>query len=136
MWTAIGWAFATALAFAISTPALAQDAAQIAAGKQVWESGGCSGCHGAQGQGGSGGDQPAGPSLRATKLDHDQLIETISCGRPGTQMPAWLEGAYEEHACYAAEPGPVPDNTVVAGAFNAEQIAALVDYITATFIRR
>ena len=40
---------------AISVPTLAQDAAQVEAGRQLWVYGGCSSCHGASGEGGEGG---------------------------------------------------------------------------------
>ncbi len=61
---------------AISVPTLAQDAARVEAGRQVWKTGGCSSCHGTRGQGGEGrgeGEAAAsvvsGPSLRASELD-------------------------------------------------------------------
>ncbi len=75
---------------AISVPTLAQDAAQVEAGRQLWVYGGCSSCHGASGEGGEGGrggegaSVVSGPSLRITELDRDGLIEAISCGMPGS----------------------------------------------------
>jgi mono/diheme cytochrome c family protein len=125
---------AAAAVLAISVPTPAQDAAQLEAGKEVWMNGGCAGCHGNQGQGGVGEDQPAGPSLRATELDRDGLVEAISCGVPGTQMGAWLDGAYTEVPCYGAELGAAPARTMVIGAFGVEEIEALVDYILTEFV--
>ena len=49
------------------------------------------------------GDQGYGGialSLRKTQLDHDQLIETIRCGRPGTGMPYHDQFAYTDKRCY------------------------------------
>jgi mono/diheme cytochrome c family protein len=120
---------------AISTPTPAQDAAQLEAGKTVWVNT-CAGCHGVSGQGGAGGDLPAGPSLRTTELDRDGLLEVISCGRPGTQMPAWLGGAYTVSPCYGLDPGPAPAGTVVVGALSAEEIETLVDYILTEFVQK
>jgi mono/diheme cytochrome c family protein len=102
----------------------------------VWQDGGCGGCHGATGTGGVNPDQPAGPALRGTKLDRAALIEATSCGKPGTQMGAWLRGAYTETACYGAPLGPPPAETIVIGLFSAEEISAVVYYIEVQFNRR
>ena len=51
----------------------------------------CAQCHGPRGEGG------VGPSLRDTKLDEDNLIKTVSRGRPKTVMPAF---ATEEGGIY------------------------------------
>src|SRR5712671_597099 len=91
----------------LSTSAIAQDAARLAAGEAAWDKAGCPQCHGASGEGGSGGESVAGPSLRTTRLAKESLIDTIGCGRPGTQMPSWLAGAYTEIPCYVVK-GPVP----------------------------
>src|SRR5215467_6228939 len=80
--TAIIWLAFPAFAFA-------QDAALLAAGEAAWDKAGCLQCHGAAGEGGAGGEFPAGPSLRKTRLDRAALVEAISCGLPGTQMPSW-----------------------------------------------
>lgn len=136
--TALGAAaLITGLSFGLlfAMPASAQDAdqAHYELGKETWVNGGCQGCHGNRGQGGAGGDQPAGPSLRSDALDRDGLLEAIICGRAGTQMPAWLDGAYTEHACYDIPLGTVPERTVVVGAFSLEEIEALADYIITEF---
>ncbi len=123
-------------ALAIPVPTLAQDAAKVDAGRQVWAIG-CSSCHGDIGQGGMDPvSSPVGPSLRSTELDRTDLVEITSCGRPGTQMPAWLKGAYTEAGCFGQAPGPAPARTNIAGAFDADQIEALVDYILAGFPAR
>src|SRR5580692_10629367 len=96
------------LTIAPSISVWAQDAARLAAGEDAWNKAGCFECHGASGEGGFGGEFPAGPSLRQTKLDRAALAETISCGRPGSPMPAWLDGAYTERQCYGLPKGPAP----------------------------
>ena len=113
-----------------------QDAAKMRAGRTVWADGGCGGCHGATGTGGVNPDQPAGPALRGTMLDRAALIEATSCGKSGTQMGAWLRGAYTETACYGAPLGPPPAETIIIGAFSAEEISAVVYYIEVQFNRR
>ena len=120
----------------LCVPTLAEDAAQLEAGEQAWVTGGCGACHGNEGQGGTDPDSPVGPSLRTGALDHDGLVEAISCGRPGTTMAAWLEGAYTVSACYGGDLGPPPARTRVVGLFSVEEIEALVDYITVEFIKK
>jgi mono/diheme cytochrome c family protein len=116
-------------------PALAQDAARLAAGKAIWSDAGCAGCHGTNAQGGTSPDLPPGPGLRATKLDRQGLVDVISCGKPGTPMPAWVKGAYVTRPCPGqGTAGQVPDATVVVGAYSAAEIDTLVDYILATFV--
>src|SRR5260221_11150745 len=86
-----------------SASAFAQDAARLAAGEAAWDKAGCPQCHGASGEGGGGGESVAGPSLRTTQLGKAALIDTIGCGRPGTQMPAGLAGSYTEMPCYGVK---------------------------------
>src|SRR4051794_37682812 len=93
-WSPVNGTFWPVLAGAIagwlvSPSGLAQDATQVVAGKAIWVDAGCDGCHGANGQGGTSPDLPHGPSLHSSKLNHDELVQVISCGRPDTQMPAW-----------------------------------------------
>ena len=47
-------------------------------------------------------------------------------------MPAWAKGAYTERPCFG-ETGPVPEGTVLIGAYDETQLAALMDYIYATY---
>jgi mono/diheme cytochrome c family protein len=123
---------AASVALAPSAP-LAQDAARIAAGEEAWNKAGCPPCHGADGEGGTGGEFPAGPSLRKTRLDRATLTETISCGLPGTEMPAWLDGAYTQRPCYGFSAGP-PDGTTLIPVLSADEIEALVDYLLAKIV--
>jgi hypothetical protein len=94
----------------------------------VWEKGGCFNCHGNLADGDGDPAYPVGPSLRATALTRDQLLETISCGRPGTPMPYNLAGAYTETACYGFPLGEPSDVARGAG-LTAEQLTKLVDFL-------
>jgi mono/diheme cytochrome c family protein len=119
---------------AFSASAVAQDAERVAAGEGAWDKAGCPQCHGASGEGGAGGESAAGPSLRKTLLSRAALAETISCGRPDTQMPAWLDGAYTETPCYGLPKGPVPGSIDATPVLSADEIQALVDYLMAKIV--
>jgi mono/diheme cytochrome c family protein len=67
-------------------------------GKRVFKTN-CASCHKWHGNGGGGYGGDA-LSLRKTQLTREQIIETVSCGRPGTGMPYFLRGAYEDKHCY------------------------------------
>jgi mono/diheme cytochrome c family protein len=128
--------FTSLFALALCGCAFAQDARRLAAGEDAWNKAGCLQCHGSNGEGGAGGEFPAGPSLRKTRLDRTGLTETISCGLPGTEMPAWLDGAYTQRPCYGFPTGPAPDGTVLTPVLGAAEIEALVDYLTARIVGR
>jgi mono/diheme cytochrome c family protein len=120
----------------IATAASAQDAPRVAAGEAAWDKAACLQCHGSTGEGGPGGEFAAGPSLRKTRLDRAALVETISCGLPGTEMPAWLDGAYTQRPCYGFPPGPPPDGTTLTPVLSADEVDALVDYLLAKMVGR
>jgi len=69
------------------------------AGKAVFSKANCMGCHKWHGNGGGGYGGDA-LSLRKTELTRDQIVETVSCGRPGTGMPFFTRGAYDEVKCH------------------------------------
>ncbi len=112
----------TVVAFAL--PSQAQEA-----GGAIWSREGCANCHGNLAAGDGDPAYPAGPNLRRTRLDRDQLIETIACGRPGTKMPANLKGAYSESACYGLPLGAQPAEVAGKGTMSAAQIATLADFL-------
>ncbi len=103
------------------------------AGKRIYRVN-CAGCHQWFGKGG-GGYGGAAANLRKTQLDREQIIQTITCGRPGTGMPYHLRDAYTpEHKCYGmtkAEAGknmpPEPNNFL-----RPSEIDAVADYVIAT----
>jgi mono/diheme cytochrome c family protein len=100
----------------------------------------CQFCHGVNGDGHGDPRSPGkAPDLHKTRLDREQLIEVITCGRPGSEMPHFDKYAYEDKGCYglsAAELGknlpPDPHSTPL----NKREIAAVVDYLVATFVGR
>jgi len=124
------------LGLTLDRSAFAQDAARLAAGEAAWDKAGCLQCHGAAGEGGAGGEFPAGPSLRKTGLDRAALVETISCGLPGTEMPSWLDGAYTQRSCYGFPPGPAPEGVTLTSVLSASEVAALADFLMAKIVGR
>lgn len=114
---------------ALSTPSFAQED-----GGALWGRGGCLNCHGNLAAGDGDAAYPAGPNLRRTKLERDQLIETIACGRPGADMPYNLAGAYTEIACYDLPLGEAPEEVANGPGFTAGEIEALVDFLVANVV--
>jgi mono/diheme cytochrome c family protein len=127
-------ALAAGTLLALTLSAQAQDAARLAAGEAAWNKAACLQCHGSAGEGGTGGEFPAGPSLRTTQLNRAMLIDTIGCGPPGTQMPAWLDGAYTEISCYGLPKGPPPAGLERTPVLSGEEVEALVDYMLAKMV--
>jgi hypothetical protein len=132
----LGAALGVSLSAVISASVFAQDAAGLTDGEAAWDKAGCLQCHGAAGEGGVGGEFPAGPSLRKTRLDRAALVEAISCGLPGTQMPGWLDGAYTQRSCYGFPPGPPPEGATLTPVLSANEVDALVDYLLAKIVGR
>jgi mono/diheme cytochrome c family protein len=127
---------ALAACIGLGVPVLAQDNSDLAVGRDAWRRASCSNCHGSMAQGGDGGDYPYGPSLRSITYDKEMMALIVSCGFPGTPMPAWLKGAYTEVACYGMPVGSRPAEGVTLPAlFTADEIKALVDYVFATFVQ-
>jgi len=86
-----------AVAYGQSAQAPASDPTNV--GKAVFSRANCMGCHKWHGNGGGGyGGDALSP--RKTELTRDQIIETVGCGRPGTGMPFFMRGAYDEVKCY------------------------------------
>jgi mono/diheme cytochrome c family protein len=127
-------ALAAGVLLALTLSAQAQDAARLAAGEAAWNKAACLQCHGSSGEGGTGGEFPAGPSLRTTQLNRAMLIDTIGCGRPGTQMPAWLDGADTEISCYGLPKGPPPAGLERTPVLSGDEVEALVDYMMAKMV--
>jgi hypothetical protein len=73
---------------------------------------------------------------RKTRLDRAALIEAVSCGLPGTQMPAWLDGAYTQRTCYGFPPGPAPEGTDLSPVLSTNEVEALVDYLLTKIVGR
>jgi hypothetical protein len=107
-----GWMIAAVLAlvaWAGTAAAQPTEDRQITFGKEIFKSKAtCQYCHRWDGN----GDQGYGGlalSLRKTQLTHDQLIETIRCGRPGTGMPYHDQFAYTDKRCYGVTKADLGD---------------------------
>jgi len=83
-----------AIVLTCSTITFAQNDDNVKAGVTAWRNSGCSDCHGAFANGERERDEsPAGADLRRARLSAEELKLAIRCGRPGTGMPAFEEGA-------------------------------------------
>ena len=133
-------AILAALVLALVTPLAAQTSADIGLGKRLYqEKATCGFCHGWAGDGaGDPLSEGKAANLRETKLDHDQLVETIRCGVPGgTAMPhfdkfAWTKG--EE--CFGMTEADVGDKkppNPTAG-LQKREIEAIVAYLEAKIV--
>jgi mono/diheme cytochrome c family protein len=114
----------------------AQDNDRVKAGLALWRNSGCADCHGAFADGEKQRDEmPSGANLRITRLDAASLKDTISCGRPGTGMPSFDEGAWKVRACNGQTPGVPPGDLFPAPAtLTPDQIDAVVTYLQARVI--
>jgi hypothetical protein len=136
-----GRAIAIAAAVAVvacASAGLAQDRGKAKAGLAVWKAAGCSNCHGPFADGNNQNDDwPRGANLRATALDAAAIKQTISCGRPGTGMPSFDEGAYEAHACYGRPLGDAPPDLFPAPRkITSAEIDAVIAYLQTSVIGR
>jgi mono/diheme cytochrome c family protein len=132
--TLIG-AVVVAAILSTASAALAQSAATTDptdAGKAVFKRANCFGCHKWHGNGGGGYGGDA-LSLRKTELTRELIIETVSCGRPGTGMPFFTRGAYDTVKCFdmnrqeAGSNMPPEANTFL----RPNDIEAVADYVIA-----
>jgi mono/diheme cytochrome c family protein len=132
-----------AVAFAVSalvcaTATFAQDETKVKAGLELWKTSGCADCHGAFADGDKERDEaPTGANLRTSRLDAAGLKQTISCGRPGADMPSFDEAAYTVRACAGRPLGAAPDNLYPAPSkLSPAEIDALIVYLQARVIGR
>src|SRR5262244_448507 len=101
----------TTVALTCATAVFAQNEDKVKAGLAAWRNSGCSDCHGAFANGEKERDEsPSGADIRASRLDAAALKQTISCGRPGTGMPSFDEGAYKVRACDGKPLGAPPSD--------------------------
>lgn len=105
-----------------------------AEGKHIFQRANCVGCHKWHG-GGGGGYGGDALSLRATQLDRDQIIETVTCGRPATGMPYFQRNAYDSdaHPCYGMGRQELGKDVPVEAAtfLRPNEVAAVADYVLA-----
>jgi hypothetical protein len=83
--------------------AQAPTAEDVAEGMRLYrQKGDCQACHGWAADGRKMDSQmPDGANLRTTRLNRDNLITAIKCGRPGKGMPAFDRLAYSDGRCYS-----------------------------------
>ena len=119
-----------------ATAALAQNEDRVKAGLTMWRNSGCADCHGAFADGEKQRDEaPTGANLRTTRLDAAALKQTIGCGRPGTGMPAFDEGAYRVRPCNEQALGPPPSDLYPAPrTLTPDEIDAVVTYLQARIV--
>jgi len=81
---------------------------------------------------------PDGSNLRKTRLARNDLIETIKCGRPGRDTPAFDKFAYSDGRCFGMKQTdlrargltlPDPPATLIAS-----EIETLADFLYAKVI--
>jgi mono/diheme cytochrome c family protein len=107
----------------------------ITFGREIFkEKAACQFCHKWDG----GGDQGYGglaPSLRATKLDKDQITEVVRCGRPGTGMPYHDSFAYTDKRCYGVTRSDLGAAMPIPGNFLARsEVEAVVEFVVSQLV--
>ena len=121
-----------------SIMAVAQNSDKAETGLAVWKTAGCADCHGPFANGDREDDDfPIGANLRTTRLDPAALKMTIRCGRPGTGMPSFDEGAYATRECYGRALGARPNNLQpTPSMLTLDEINLVIAYLQARIIRR
>lgn len=129
-------ALALGVSIAVTSATFAQNEDRVKTGLATWRNSGCADCHGAFADGEKQRDEaPTGANLRTTRLDAAALKQTISCGRPGTGMPSFDEGAYKVRACNGKALGDPPNDLYPAPTnLSQEQIDAVIAYLQARVI--
>ena len=107
----------------------------LESGFAIYKRANCVGCHKWHG-GGGGGYGGAALSLRKTQLDKQQIIETVTCGRPGTGMPYFSRDPYPADdasppRCYGLTEKDLKGTPVAQGGIflKPEEIAAVAEYV-------
>jgi mono/diheme cytochrome c family protein len=127
---------ATAVFFMATGYACAQD---TSFGQRIFQDkADCQFCHGPDGDGRGDPRSPGrAANLHETHLNRDQLIEVVTCGRPGTEMPHFDKYAYEDTDCYGLKGKNVGDDAVRdphSTSLTKREIEAVVDYVLAKFV--
>jgi len=118
----------TTIALTCSTVAFAQNEDKVKAGLAAWRNSGCSDCHGAFANGEKERDEsPNGADLRRARLNGEKIKLAIRCGRPGTGMPSFEDGA---RGC----PGGGGELYPAPTKLTAEEIDNVVAYLQARII--
>jgi mono/diheme cytochrome c family protein len=118
------------------------DPSDIAEGGRLFrQKANCQSCHGWAGDGRKMDDQmPDGANLRESKLNRQDLVMTIKCGRPGTGMPAFDKFAYSDGRCYGlkqsdlrASGSRMPDP---AATLQQREIDMIVDFLSTKVVNQ
>ncbi len=131
--------FAAAIALSLAAhpfPAFAQD---VSFGDRLYhEKADCQFCHGPDGDGRGDPRSPGqAANLHKTILNREQLIEVITCGRPGTEMPHFDKYAYEDKTCYGATAADLGDSTPHdphSTPLTKREIEAVADFLIKTYV--
>jgi cytochrome c553 len=98
----------------------------------------CQFCHGINGDGHGDPRSPgAAANLHETRLNRDQLVEVIACGRPATEMPHFDKYAYDDTDCYGLKGKDLGNDAVRdphSTSLTKREIEAVADYILAKFV--
>jgi cytochrome c553 len=98
----------------------------------------CQFCHGIDGDGRGDPRSPGrAANLHETRLNRNQLIEVIACGRPGTEMPHFDKYAYEDTDCYGLKGQNLGNDAARdphSTSLTKREIEAVTDYILAKFV--
>ena len=122
--------------------AQAPDPSDIAEGGRLFrQKANCQACHGWAGDGRKMDTQmPDGANLRETKLDRQDLVMVIKCGRPGSGMPAFDRFAYSDGRCYGLKQAdlrasgqrmPDPPSTL-----QVREVEAIADFLFAKVVKQ
>ena len=117
----------------------AAPAQDVSFGERLYqEKADCQFCHGPNGDGRGDPRSPGkAPDLRKTALQREHLIEVISCGRPGSEMPHFDKSAYEETNCYGLTVAQVGKDMPAhphSNSLTQREIAAVADYVLKVFV--
>jgi mono/diheme cytochrome c family protein len=100
----------------------------------------CKYCHGSTGDGHGDPRSPGVPAnLAQTRLNKEQLMSVIACGRPATQMPYFDRYAYEDGHCQglsAADLGGDMPPRPTSNFLTAREIAEVTDYILGAIVEK
>jgi cytochrome c553 len=98
----------------------------------------CQFCHGPNGDGLGDPRSPGrAANLHETALTRAQLVEVISCGRPGTEMPHFDKYAYEDSNCYGLGGKDLGSDAVRephSTPLTKREIEAVADYVMTRFV--
>ncbi len=129
-----GFLVLVATVLVCGSAAFAQNEDKVKAGLALWRGSGCADCHGAFANGERQRDEsPNGANLRTSRLDAEALKQTIGCGRPGAEMPAFGEDAFAARVCSGQAGGDLyPAPRMLTG----DEIDAVVAYLKARIVGR